>query len=281
MYTSIAVLLLLNAFKALVFETTFDVIVHSTLVQAIMAHFYETELKRPTSPWNFANDVVDYWAGHSPSGHLAMHWVSGDLKSERKLTFKYFSQQSNRFAILFREKLGLKQGEKLLIIMPRVPVWWEIATGCIRSGIVVCPATTLLVDKDIEYRANRSGAAVFIGDVTSVQKLLKIKKNCPKIKHILQIGDSQVPDGVISLSKELQSIPETSQYTGPIPGLKAVSMIYLCVLVCNLSLIQALTILKYIRYDRATENGTTQSNFLPVGINHYRETLPPTQARIA
>ena len=196
-----------------------------TSPSANMAHFYETEVKRPTS-FNFASDVVDYWANNSPPAKLAMYWVSGDLKDEQQLTFKHFSQQSNRLAVMLMDKLGLKKGEKLLMIMPRMPVWWEIATACIRCGIVVCPATTLLVDKDIEYRANRSSASVFIGDERSVQKLLKVKSKCPQIKHILQTGDGQPPDGVKSLSKLLQSVPENAKYTGPKPGIKDISMIY-------------------------------------------------------
>ena len=192
-----------------------------------MAHYYQSELKRPTSNWNFANDVVDYWASQSPPADSAMHWVSGDLNIEQKLTFKHFSQQSNRLAILLREKLGLKLGERLLIVIPRVPDWWAIATACIRCGVVVCPATTLLVDKDIEYRANRSRASVFVGDQASVQKLLRVKKSCPKIRHVIQIGVSQVPDGVTSLSKELQSVPEDAKYTGTKPEVKDPAMIYL------------------------------------------------------
>lgn len=87
-----------------------------------MAHFYDSELKRPKD-FNFATDVVDYWADNSPPANLAMFWVSGDLEDEQQLTFKHFSQQSNRLAVLLRDKLGVKHGEKLLIIMPRVPTW--------------------------------------------------------------------------------------------------------------------------------------------------------------
>jgi acyl-coenzyme A synthetase/AMP-(fatty) acid ligase len=155
-----------------------------------------------------------------------MHWVSGDLSQERKLTYGHFSQQSNRIAVLLRDKLGITAGERLLIIMPRLPEWWEITTACIRSGIVVCPATTLLVDKDIEYRANRSGATVFIGDETSVQKLLKVKKQCPKIRTILQIGSAQPPEGVTSFPGALQSVSADAKYAGEKPHIKDMMMIY-------------------------------------------------------
>jgi medium-chain acyl-CoA synthetase len=191
----------------------------------MMSHYYDQELQRPEA-FNFATDVVDYWA-RSSEAKWAMRWVSADLQQQRQLSFQHFSQQSNRLAALLRNKLGISSGERLLIIVPRVPIWWEIATACIRCGIVVCPATTLLVDKDIEYRANRSRASVFVGDQTSVQKLLKVKSNCPDVQHVIQIGDESVPNGVQSLNELLRSISDDAKYDGPQPNVKDTSMIYL------------------------------------------------------
>jgi acyl-coenzyme A synthetase/AMP-(fatty) acid ligase len=87
-----------------------------------MAHYFEPQLKRPTS-FNFATDVVDYWAEHAPAGGCAMHWVSQDRNQERRLSFEHFSRQSHRLAVLLRETLGLQRGEKMLMIMPRLPEW--------------------------------------------------------------------------------------------------------------------------------------------------------------
>lgn len=87
-----------------------------------MAHYFQPQLKRPSS-FNFATDVVDYWAVNPPPGNVAMHWVSQDRKTERKLSFDHFSRQSHRLAVLFREKLRVQKGERMLIIMPRLPEW--------------------------------------------------------------------------------------------------------------------------------------------------------------
>jgi len=86
-----------------------------------MAHFHSQSLTRPLS-FNFANDVVDYWAANPPAGP-AMHWLSQDRKTERKLSFAHFSRQSHRIAVLLSEKMGVAQGEKMLVILPRVPEW--------------------------------------------------------------------------------------------------------------------------------------------------------------
>lgn len=188
-----------------------------------MAHFNDNELKRPKS-FNFASDVVDYWAQRDPGS--AMHWISSDRSIERILSFAHFSQQSHRQAILLRETLGLNHGEKLLIIMPRTPEWWELATACLRSGIVVCPATTLLVDKDIEYRCNRSKATVFVGDETSVQKLLRVRNKCSSLRTVIQVGPGKVPPGVTSFAAAMENIPADARYKGPQPDVKDPALLY-------------------------------------------------------
>ncbi|KAK4895587.1 hypothetical protein LTR27_006370 [Elasticomyces elasticus] len=190
-----------------------------------MAHYYDNELKRPSS-FNFATDVVDYWANNASKDGVAMHWISEDRKTERRLSFEHFSRQSHRLAVMLREHLSMQHGDRLLLIMPRLPEWWAIATATIRCGVVVCPATALLVDKDIEYRCNRSGATTFIGDSVSVAKLLKVKKNCPSLKHVLQLGPGVVPEGVQSFEALLADIPDDARYDGPKPGTKDASMIY-------------------------------------------------------
>jgi len=190
-----------------------------------MAHYYDAELKRPTT-FNFATDVVDYWASNAPKDGVAMHWISEDRKTERRLSFEYFRRQSHRLSVLLRDHLGMQKGDRLLLIMPRLPEWWSICTATVRCGVVVCPATALLVDKDIEYRCNRSGSTVFIGDSVSVAKLLKVRERCPTLKHVLQLGPGQVPNGVQSFEALLESVLEDARYTRPRPDVKDRSMIY-------------------------------------------------------
>jgi medium-chain acyl-CoA synthetase len=88
-----------------------------------MAHSYLTELTRPGT-FNFATDVVDYWAANTKNASgLAMHWIAGDQKTERKLSFEHFSRQSHRIAVLLRDRLHIEEGAKMLMILPRIPEW--------------------------------------------------------------------------------------------------------------------------------------------------------------
>ncbi|KIW88027.1 uncharacterized protein Z519_11137 [Cladophialophora bantiana CBS 173.52] len=180
-------------------------------------------LRLPSS-FNFASDVVDHWAWRDPS-HIALYWTDQSLSTTKQLTYSHFSRQSQRIACLFAS-LGIKQGETVIIIAPRVPEWWETATACLRSGIILCPCTTLLVDKDIEYRLQVSHATAFIGDATSVAKCLKVRATCPNLRAIIQINGT-APPGVTDFHSALNKIPSNARFSVPSSlGPKSPGMIF-------------------------------------------------------
>ncbi|KAH7015959.1 hypothetical protein B0J12DRAFT_420188 [Macrophomina phaseolina] len=85
-----------------------------------MVHFYQDALTLPTH-FNFAEDVVDYSASKL-STITAMYWVPQSLDHERILTFGHFSRQSHRATIML-SRLGLRKGDRIMIILPRIPEW--------------------------------------------------------------------------------------------------------------------------------------------------------------
>lgn len=85
-----------------------------------MAHSRHQVLERPEK-FNFAIDVVDFWA--KQEGNLeAMRWLSNDETNSRSMTFEYFSRQSHRISVLLNQ-LGVKRGDTMIMIVPRVPAW--------------------------------------------------------------------------------------------------------------------------------------------------------------
>ncbi|KAL2375348.1 hypothetical protein RJ035_005206 [Blastomyces gilchristii] len=124
-----------------------------------MALHVPKELPPCPEYFNFAYDVVDKWAALSPSPQ-AMLW-------------------SNRVAGLL-VRLGARRGDRMIIVFPRVPAWWEIATAAIGIGVVVCPCPVLAVAHDIKYRAEASKASIFVGDTVSISKFKTIQRETPK-----------------------------------------------------------------------------------------------------
>lgn len=87
---------------------------------------------------------------------------------------------------------------------------WEVAVACLRLSVVLCPATTLLVDKEIEYRCQKTDARVFVGDSESIEKFRRVQGNCPGVKHVLQVdkGGAAFPVGeVMELARALEDVP--------------------------------------------------------------------------
>ena len=83
----------------------------------------------------------------------------------------------------------------------------------------MCPATTLLVEKEIQFRCQKSEAKVFVGNATTIKKFLRVRESCPSVKVILQVPDETENDlsdpNVINLETALRDIPEKVDFDSP------------------------------------------------------------------
>lgn len=91
---------------------------------------------------------------------------------------------------------------------------WEIATAAIRAGIIVCPCTTLAVAKDIEYRAQASGASIFVGSDVTVKRFLQVRAACPKVNIILQ-AEGEAVEEVEQYKQGMEEIKEGLVFDSP------------------------------------------------------------------
>ncbi|MGZ6131150.1 MAG: acyl--CoA ligase, partial [Myxococcaceae bacterium] len=53
---------------------------------------------------------------------------------------------------LFLRDLGLRPGDGVFTMLPRLAEWWILALGCMRTNLVLMPGTTMLTAKDVKYR---------------------------------------------------------------------------------------------------------------------------------
>ncbi|KAL3475734.1 hypothetical protein BJX99DRAFT_247358 [Aspergillus californicus] len=163
-----------------------------------MEHFKDSNLQRPDE-FNFALDVVDTWAAKSPPLE-AMFWISSNGAIHQSLSYRHFSQQSHRIAILL-DQLGARPGDTMMMVLPRHPA----------CCVVIAPATVQLAAVDIQYRCQRSKATVFIGDAISVAKVIQIRHECPSLRVIVQV-DGKPEKGVTNLYDALRTIPHGAKY---------------------------------------------------------------------
>jgi acetyl-CoA synthetase len=138
--------------------------------------------------YNFAFEVIDKWA----QDRTKLALVSLDRSSETAYyqTFYELSYLSNRFVNVLRS-LGIRKGERVLVILESIPEWYAVMIGMFKLGVIPMPGTVLLTSKDIEYRINRAEACMVITDVNHIGRVERVAQNCPTLRH------KMVVDGVV------------------------------------------------------------------------------------
>jgi acetyl-CoA synthetase/medium-chain acyl-CoA synthetase len=149
------------------------------------AETYRTFQQTVPERYNWAYEVFDEW-GKDPA-KVAMVWVAPDGQTTRSITFAEMSERSKRVANALTA-LGAKRGDRVFIMLHRVVEWWEVMLGCMRSGVVPVPGTTLLTTKDIAYRINVSDTTIAITDPENHEKLDAVRADCPTLKEVVVVG---------------------------------------------------------------------------------------------
>jgi acetyl-CoA synthetase/medium-chain acyl-CoA synthetase len=96
--------------------------------------------------------------------------VDGLTGREQKFTFRELSQLSNRAANVFRAQ-GIRRGDRVLVMLPRIWQWWAAMLGLTRLGAIPIPATLQLMPRDVRYRLR---AARITAVLTSAEGLDKV-----------------------------------------------------------------------------------------------------------
>lgn len=129
--------------------------------------------------FNFAGDVIERWARERPSG-LALWCVNDADRSEQKLTFRELADSQRRAASFF-QNCGIARGDRVLVMLPRIPEWWIAMLGLIRLGAVPIPCTPLLTPKDIQYRLETAEVKACITDHDGAVKMENLTGNFVRI----------------------------------------------------------------------------------------------------
>lgn len=156
--------------------------------------------------FNFAYDVVDAWAEKEPD-RKALLWTN-EKGAVIQFTFADIKRESDKTASYFMQ-LGIKKGDMVMLIMKRRYQFWFAITALHKIGATVIPATHLLTEKDIVYRANAADihAIVAAGDEVVLNHVNKAMSQCPTVKNLISIGPD-VPEGWSDFNKGIEEAPE-------------------------------------------------------------------------
>lgn len=119
--------------------------------------------------------------------------------NQKEYTYDQLMEDANRAATVY-EANGLKKGDIVLVMVPRLIEAYVAYIGALKAGIAVIPSSEMLRASDIEYRLAHSGAKAiiaydaFTGQLDEVRGIEEIT--------LFVIGDA--PKGSISLTDEMK-----------------------------------------------------------------------------
>uniref|UniRef100_A0A673FT09 medium-chain acyl-CoA ligase n=1 Tax=Sinocyclocheilus rhinocerous TaxID=307959 RepID=A0A673FT09_9TELE len=117
----------------------------------------------------------------------ALWWVN-DGGEEVRWSFEELGFHSRRLANVLHQECSLERGDRVFLILPRVPEWWLVNVACLRTGTVLIPSTSQLTARDICHRLQTSGAKCVITDETLAPLLDTVASDCPSISTKLLLS---------------------------------------------------------------------------------------------
>ncbi|HYZ16558.1 MAG TPA: acyl--CoA ligase [Candidatus Acidoferrum sp.] len=172
--------------------------------------------------FNFARDVVDRLGGEDRLGLVALDAA----QNRRDYGFAEIAAASQRWAAVLRDA-GIEKGERVVVVLPKIPDWLFSMTALLRIGAVAVPSAEQLRAKDLLYRANHSGATAVIAHASNAEEVDAIRAEAPQVRTWLLVGgerhgwtsadplvrDAQPWSGVPTSSDDLAYIVYTSGTT--------------------------------------------------------------------
>ena len=137
------------------------------------------------------SSVIDKWADDPK--RIAIYW-EGDSGGVKDLTFRELRDYSNQFAGAL-VSLGLKKGDKAVILMSRLLEAHIAYLGIVKTGAVAVPVSQLFAPDALSYVLDNSQAKILITTEELRNTLLKkVIPKCRKLKKVIVLGKAKGKD---------------------------------------------------------------------------------------
>lgn len=136
--------------------------------------------------YNITSELEDY---KEETNRLAIRWLDSEGNKE-DLSYKELFEKMNQYAQALL-KLGIEKGDKMLIILPRIPEAYITYLACLRAGIVAIPCSEMLRKKDLLYRMHHSGAKGIVAYYKTTTETNAIDEEVAALQNKLIVGGKE------------------------------------------------------------------------------------------
>lgn len=126
------------------------------------------------------NIVMEVERFAKETGKKALIWENenGDRK---ELTYNKLIENANKIGNAFLEN-GLKKGDKLLVMIPKVIDAYEVYLAALKTGIIIIPCSEMLKVNDLQYRVTHAEVSgivsyyPFVDQYEGIEQLSTLKR---------------------------------------------------------------------------------------------------------
>ena len=115
------------------------------------------------------NWALDFFDHQARDNHRPALWVVEEDGAERKISFADMAARSSQVAEYLRN-IGVRRGERVLLMLPNRVELWEIMLAGIKLGAVLVPTTMLLAGDDLADRLQRGQVKHVIAQASEAHK---------------------------------------------------------------------------------------------------------------
>lgn len=143
--------------------------------------------------YNIVMEVEKY---ASDTDKKALIWLD-ENNNKKEITYQALMRNVNKIGNILLNN-GLKRGDKVLIIMPRLIETYEVYLAALKTGIIIIPSSEMLKVNDLQYRVNHGEVSGVISFHEYTDELTKLKNYDELNKFII----GQPRDGWVFIDEE-------------------------------------------------------------------------------
>jgi len=186
-------------------DSAYPVIRKNREALAVRPNLFDYEAERASFTWagaralldglpggglNIAHEAVDRQAQGAKADKVAIRWL-GKAGERRDITYRDLGEETSRFANALRS-LGVQPGERVFVLMGRLPELYIAMLGALKAGCVASPLFSAFGPEPIAVRMQLGDGRVLVTTPRLyTRKVAAIREQLPGLAHVILVGDEE------------------------------------------------------------------------------------------